>query len=68
MLSQEEIDALVKQLATPESESGGLEGKKIKSFDFRYNNREKLGVDDAQRAARAVQNAKGRRLTYERLG
>src|ERR1700691_3032092 len=39
MLSQEEIDALVKQLATPEAESGGLDGKKIKSFDFRFNKR-----------------------------
>ena len=49
MLSQEEIDALVKQLATPESESGGLEGKKIKSFDFRYNKRlEKFSTNQLQ--------------------
>jgi flagellar motor switch protein FliM len=49
MLSQEEIDALVKQLATPESESGGLDGKKIKSFDFRYNKRlEKFSTNQLQ--------------------
>jgi hypothetical protein len=34
-------------------------------FDFRYNNRAKLGVDDIARAARALKGAKGRRLTYE---
>jgi flagellar motor switch protein FliM len=39
MLSQEEIDALVKNLATPESENAALEGKKVKSFDFRFNKR-----------------------------
>ncbi len=39
MLSQEEIDALVNQLAAPEGEAGGLEGRKIKSFDFRFNKR-----------------------------
>src|SRR6202167_1737459 len=49
MLSQEEIDALVKQLATPEAESGGLDGKKIKSFDFRYNKRlEKFSTNQLQ--------------------
>jgi flagellar motor switch protein FliM len=39
MLSQEEIDALVNQLAAPEGEAGGLEGRKIKTFDFRFNKR-----------------------------
>jgi flagellar motor switch protein FliM len=39
MLSQEEIDALVNQLAAPEAEAGGFEGRKIKSFDFRFNKR-----------------------------
>ncbi len=34
-------------------------------FDFRYNNREKLGVNDVARASLALQGAKGRRLTYE---
>jgi hypothetical protein len=37
----------------------------LAEFDFRYSNREKLGVDDAARAARALKGAKGRRLTYE---
>jgi flagellar motor switch protein FliM len=39
MLSQEEIDALVNQLAAPEAEPGAFEGRKIKSFDFRFNKR-----------------------------
>ncbi len=39
MLSQEEIDALVNQLAAPEAEAGGFEGRKIKTFDFRFNKR-----------------------------
>lgn len=38
-LSQEEIDALVNQLAAPGTEGAGLEGKKIKSFDFRFTKR-----------------------------
>jgi transposase-like protein len=33
-------------------------------FDFRYNNRVRLGVDDVERTARAVQGAAGKRLTY----
>jgi transposase-like protein len=40
----------------------------LAEFDFRYSNREKCGVDDVQRAALAVQGAKGRRLTYETTG
>ncbi|MDI1264514.1 MAG: IS1595 family transposase [bacterium] len=40
----------------------------LNEFDYRYNYRERLGVDDKTRAKLAVQNAKGRRLTYERLG
>jgi transposase-like protein len=40
----------------------------LNEFDYRYSNRERLGVDDKTRAALAVRNAKGRRLTYERLG
>jgi len=39
MLSQEEIDALVKNLAAPEGDNAALEGKKVKSFDFRFNKR-----------------------------
>lgn len=37
-------------------------------FDFRYSNREKLGVNDAARAERAVRGAAGRRLIYETTG
>jgi transposase-like protein len=40
----------------------------LNEFDYRYSNRERLGVDDKTRANLAVRNAKGRRLTYERLG
>lgn len=36
----------------------------LNEFDYRYNHREALGEDDATRAALAVRNAKGRRLTY----
>lgn len=35
-------------------------------FDFRYNNRTRLGVDDAERAARVVRGAKDKRLMYRR--
>jgi transposase-like protein len=37
----------------------------LAEFDFRYNNRIKLGIDDAARTARAVIGAKGKRLTYQ---
>jgi transposase-like protein len=40
----------------------------LAEFDFRYSNRVKLGIDDAERAARALQGAKGKRLTYRRAG
>ena len=33
-------------------------------FDFRHNNRIALGVDDLERADRALIGAKGKRLTY----
>lgn len=36
----------------------------LAEFDFRYNNRAKLGVDDQQRSEIALQGFKGRRLTY----
>jgi len=36
----------------------------LAEFDFRYNNREKLGVDDVERAAIALKGAKAKRLTY----
>lgn len=37
----------------------------LAEFDFRYNNRVKLGVGDAKRAERALAGAKGKRLTYK---
>jgi transposase-like protein len=36
----------------------------LAEFDFRYNHRVKLGVDDADRAGRALMGIAGRRLTY----
>jgi hypothetical protein len=36
----------------------------VAEFDFRYNNRMKLGVDDAGRAERALCGIVGKRLTY----
>lgn len=35
-------------------------------FDFRYNERAKLGVSDAERARKAVKGIVGKRLTYRR--
>ena len=40
----------------------------LAEFDFRYSNRVKLGVNDEQRAARAVQSVVGKRLTYRTTG
>lgn len=37
----------------------------LAEFDFRYNNRAALGVDDSQRAERLLAGVVGRRLTYE---
>ncbi len=36
----------------------------LAEFDFRYNNRCGLGVEDAERAARALKGVEGKRLTY----
>ena len=36
----------------------------LAEFDFRYNNRVKLGVDDSERAERALKGISGKRLTY----
>lgn len=36
----------------------------LSEFDFRYSNRVALGVNDGERAARAVRGAAGKRLTY----
>ena len=37
----------------------------LAEFDFRYNNRSKLGVEDAARAAMALKGMEGKRLTYQ---
>jgi hypothetical protein len=36
----------------------------LSEFDFRYNNRIALGVDDQERAVRTIKGASGKRLTY----
>jgi hypothetical protein len=36
----------------------------LAEFDFRYNHRIRLGFNDGERAALAVKNADGRRVTY----
>jgi transposase-like protein len=38
----------------------------LTEFEFRFNNRTALGVDDTTRAQRAIQGAEGKRLTYRR--
>ena len=49
MLSQEEIDALVNQLSSPDADQASLEGRKVKSFDFRFNKRlDKFGTNQLQ--------------------
>lgn len=40
----------------------------LAEFDFRFNTRAGLGVDDATRTGLAVKGAKGKRLTYETIG
>jgi len=40
----------------------------LAEFDFRYNARQSLGVNDQQRTSRAVMGAKGKRLTYQTIG
>lgn len=37
----------------------------LAEYDFRYNNRAALGVNDGERAALAVKKAAGKRLTYK---
>jgi transposase-like protein len=38
----------------------------VAEFDFRYNNRSAMGVEDAARTARALKGIVGKRLTYRR--
>lgn len=37
----------------------------LAEFDFRYNERQALGVSDAERAAKAVRGTVGKRVTYQ---
>jgi hypothetical protein len=37
----------------------------VAEFDFRHSNRVKLGIDDTERASRAIVGAAGKRLTYK---
>jgi transposase-like protein len=39
----------------------------LAEFDFRYNHREALGYDDADRMAKSVPGIVGKRLTYRRI-
>jgi hypothetical protein len=39
----------------------------VTEFDFRYNNRQSLGVNDEQRATQVVKQVYGKRLTYRRI-
>ena len=39
-------------------------GRYVAEFEFRYNNRIGLGVNDGERAARALKGIEGKRLTY----
>jgi transposase-like protein len=38
----------------------------LTEFDFRYNHRASLGINDAERAVAAIKGIQGRRLTYRR--
>lgn len=38
----------------------------LAEFDFRYNNRSKLGIDDTDRTINAMKGISGKRLTYRR--
>jgi hypothetical protein len=40
----------------------------LAEFDFRYSNRDKLGVNDTMRTVAAVKGIEGKRLTYRRIG
>jgi transposase-like protein len=37
----------------------------LAEFDFRYNERAALGIDDDERTVRAIKGAEGKRLTYD---
>ena len=40
----------------------------LAEFDFRYNERSALGVDDAERTLKALKGIEGKRLMYRRAG
>ena len=40
----------------------------LAEFDFRYNARSALGVEDVERTERALKGIVGRRLTYDPVG
>jgi transposase-like protein len=40
----------------------------VAEFDFRYNNRSALGVEDAERVSKIAAGITGKRLTYRRIG
>ncbi|HXQ15938.1 MAG TPA: IS1595 family transposase [Caulobacteraceae bacterium] len=40
----------------------------LAEFDFRMNNRVRLGIDDVQRTANTIKGARGKRLTYRPTG
>jgi hypothetical protein len=37
----------------------------LAEFDFRYNRRSALGIEDQERAGQALEGMKGKRLTYQ---
>ncbi len=37
----------------------------LSEFDFRYSNRSNLGVEDTERATKAIMGAEGKRLMYQ---
>jgi hypothetical protein len=39
----------------------------LAEFDFRYSNRSAVGIEDRERAAKALKGIEGRRLTYAYL-
>lgn len=39
----------------------------LAEFDFRYNHRVALGVNDEDRATRTIQGVAGKRLTYRTI-
>jgi ISXO2-like transposase domain len=38
----------------------------LAEYDFRHSNRSAMGIEDAERVAKIVEGAKGRRLQYRR--